>query len=125
MKKTSSQLIPSKREELLSKERKLMAELEDEANEVESKLESTLKTLAVISAGVIAAAVLYKLVAPEAKIKEGKKKKVKVATSKPSAITASVISTALQKLIPLAIQKFTQANSKKTENEKAAESTSR
>lgn len=125
MKKNSNQLIPSKREELLSKERQLMAKLEDEANEVESKLESTLKTLAVISAGVIAATILYKLVAPEPKIKEGKKKKVRVAGSKPSAVTATVVSMALQKLIPLAIQKFTQANSKKTKNEKAAESTSR
>lgn len=125
MTKQSNQLIPSKREQLLSKERKLVAELEDEANEVESKLESTLKTLAVISAGVLAATILYKLVTPEAKLKEKKKKKIKASIGKPSAVTASVVSIALQKLIPLAIEKFTKYNSNKSKDEKAAESTSR
>ncbi|WP_422361352.1 hypothetical protein [Reichenbachiella sp.] len=124
MTKQSNQLIPTRREQLLSKERKLVADLEDEANEVESKLESTLKTLAVVSAGVLAATILYKLVTPEPKVKE-KKKKVKASTSRPSAVTASVVSIALQKLIPLAIEKFTKYNSNNTKDEKAAESTSR
>lgn len=123
MTKQSNQLIPSKREQLLSKERKLVAELEDEANEVESKLESTLKTLAIIGAGVLAASLLYKLVSPEPNAKE--KKKVKASAGRPSAVTASVISMALQKLIPLAIEKFTKYNSKNANDEKAAESTSR
>ncbi|WP_420582390.1 hypothetical protein [Reichenbachiella sp.] len=124
MTKQSNQLIPSKREELLSKERELVAKLEDEAKEVESKLENTLKTLAVISAGVLAAAILYKLVAPEPNIKK-KKKKFKASGNKPSAITASVVSIALQKIIPLAIEKFSKYNSKNAKDEKAAESTSR
>ena len=102
----------------------MVAELEDEAHEVESKLESTLKTLAVISAGVLAATILYKLATPEPKTKE-KKKKIKSGTSRPSAVTASVVSIALQKLIPLAIEKFTKYNSNNSKDEKAAQSTSR
>lgn len=125
MAKKSNQLIPSKREQLRSKERKLAAELEEDANEVESKLESTLKTLAVVGAGAIAAAILYKLVAPEPSKKERKKKKIQPTGSRPSAVTASVVSIALQKLIPLIIEKLTQTNSIKSQNEKAAESPSR
>lgn len=123
--KNSNQLIPSKRERLLSKERKLVAELESDAAEVESKLESTLKTLAVVSAGVLAVAIIYKLVTPESEEKPSKKSKTKTASGKPSAVTASVVSLALQKLIPLAIEKFTKVKSKNAQDEKVAQSTSR
>ncbi|MEP2025201.1 MAG: hypothetical protein ABJH98_16990 [Reichenbachiella sp.] len=125
MMKSSSLEIPSKREQLLSKERKLVAELESDATEVESKLESTLKTLAIIGAGVLAVTILYKLATPESTTKKGKKKESKSSSSKPSAVTASVISIALQKLIPLAIEKFAKLNSKNAKDEKAAESTSK
>lgn len=123
--KNSSQLIPSKRERLLSKERKLVAELESDAAEVESKLESTLKTLAVVSAGVLAVAIIYKLVTPESEEKPSKKSKIKTASGKPSAVTASVVSLALQKLIPLAVEKFTKVKSKNAQDENVAQSTSR
>ncbi|SMD33993.1 hypothetical protein SAMN04488029_1782 [Reichenbachiella faecimaris] len=112
--KKSSQVIPTKREQLLSKERQLAAALENEATEVESKLASTLKTLAVISAGVLAVTILFKVVAPESTVKTGKKKKIKETNGKPSPLTASVISIGLQKLIPLVIEKFFSLNSKKT-----------
>jgi len=117
--------IPSQRELLLSKEKKLVAELESEATVVESNLQSTLKKLAIVGAGVLTVAILYKLVAPDTPSKKTTKKRVNATTGAPSAITASVISMALQKLLPLAIEKFSAFNSKTQKNETAAEKTSR
>lgn len=123
--KNNKTSIPSKREQLLSQERALMADLESDAAEVESKLESTLKTLAIVSAGVLSVTILYKLLSPAPSPKEIKRKKLKSSGSKPSAVTASVVSIALQKLIPLAIEKFAKIKSKNAEDEKVAEPTSR
>lgn len=119
---SNKNIIPSKRQQLQSQERKLVAELETEAIQVESNLQSTLKTIALVGAGILAATVIYKLATPE---EPAAKKKKKGTNGKPSAVTASVISMALQKLIPLAIEKFATLNSKKTQDEKAAETTSR
>lgn len=117
--------ISNKRDELLSKEKKLIAALESEATQVESNLQSTLKTLAIVAAGALAVTIIYKLTTPNKPTDYNNKKNIKGAHGKPSAITASVISIALQKLLPLAIEKFTSLNSKNQKNEKAAETTSR
>lgn len=121
----SKSIIPNKREQLLSKERKLVAELESDATEVESNLQSTLKTLAIIGAGVLAATIIYKLASPESSSKKAKKKKLKGNNGAPSAITTSIVSMALQKLLPFAIEKFSTLNSQTRKNETAAEKTSR
>lgn len=113
--------IPIKRAQLLSKEQKLMSELESEATEVESKLQSTLKILGIIGAGVLTATIIYKLSTPDTPSKKTKKNKNKGTNGRPSAVTASVISIALQKLIPLAIDRFSQITSKTSKDEKAAE----
>ncbi|UXX80757.1 hypothetical protein N7E81_06545 [Reichenbachiella carrageenanivorans] len=118
--------ILDKRELLLSEEKKLMAHLENEASTLETQVENSLKTLAVIGAGVIAVTLLYKLIAPSSSPKtKTKRSKDKKATSRPSAVTTSVISIAIQKLLPLAIEKISMLNSKSQKDEQAAESTTR
>lgn len=123
--KNINTMIPSKRKQLQSQERKLATELENDAADLESKLESTLKNLAIIGAGALSAVILYKLIATEPAQKELKKKHKKTTHSKPSAVTASVVSLALQKLIPLAIEKFVNSKSKSYQDEKVAPSTSK
>lgn len=97
-----------------------MSLLETEAIEVETKLQSSLKILGVIGAGLIAATIIYKLTQPESPKKKQKTDLVNKSNGGPSPITASVISMALQKLIPLALNKFSNLNSKNQKNEKAA-----
>lgn len=117
--------ILNKREQLLSEEKKLMANLENEASVLESQVEHSLKTLAVVGAGLVAVTLLYKLLTPGSSKTKGKTSSSKKTSSGPSAMTASVISIALQKLLPLAVEKFAKLNSKSPKDEQAAESTTR
>lgn len=120
--------IALKRVRLQSEEKKLATHLEKEATDLESAVQSGLKKLAVVGAGLLVATVLYKLLdsgqQKPSSNKVGKKKKTTL-VSAPSPMTASVVSLVLQKLLPLAINKFSSINSKKPKHEQAAESTSK
>ncbi|MEO9805601.1 MAG: hypothetical protein ABJF04_20240 [Reichenbachiella sp.] len=125
---SNKQEIKAKRLQLLSKEEQLIADLEKRTAELESSVFSGLKTLSIIGGGVLAVGLLYKFFDSNdsaQKEKKNDKKKNKVSNATPSPVTASVISLALQKLLPLAIEKFSSLNRKDQKNEQTTESTSR
>ena len=125
---SNKQEIKAKRLQLLSKEEQLIADLEKRTAELESSVFSGLKTLSIIGGGVLAVGLLYKFFDSDdsaQKEKKNNKKKNKVSNGTPSPVTASVISLALQKLLPLAIEKFSSLNRKDQKNEHTTESTSR
>lgn len=125
---SNKQEIKAKRLQLLSKEEQLIADLEERTAELESSVFSGLKTLSIIGGGVLAVGLLYKFFNSDdsaQKEKKNDKKKNKVSNATPSPVTASVISLALQKLLPLAIEKFSSLNRKDQKNEQTTESTSR
>ncbi len=120
--------VLDKRKQLLLEERGLVAALEKETAELESGIHKSLRTMTVIGTGVLAAVALYKLFKtgkPGQLRNKARQGKNKVANGDPSAVTASVISVALQKLLPLAIEKISTLNSKGQKHEKAAGSTSK
>lgn len=107
----------------MSKEQALMSALEKETIELEKSLQNTMKTAAIVGLGVAGVVLLYKILSPEKK----KTKPIRSSTSggTTSAVTASIVSVALRKLIPMAIEKLTAPTSKDHKNEPTAPSTSR
>lgn len=117
---SSKENLDVRRLQLQTEEKKLVADLEEETLELESTVRSSLKTLAVIGGGLLTVTVLYKLFASEDatdKPKKGDKKKNKTTYSAPSQVTASILSLAMQKLLPLAIEKFSSFKRKDANNE--------
>lgn len=116
---TSTKEILQRRTRLKSEEKKLASELEDGTVALESSLKSSLKTLAMISAGALTLVAIYHLLSSEDdEEKEKKQKEVKVPSKKsqPSPITAAIFTTIIQKLLPLAIERFSKASGNEKKN---------
>ena len=116
------------RSELRSKEKELLAEIDQESSKLEYQFQKGLKGAAIIGVGLVIGVAIFKFFEEDkvdgevAKAETQKQQKSKTSSSiVPSGMAASIIGFALQKLIPLAIDKLT---NQKT-NEHSAESAGR
>lgn len=112
---TTTREILQRRNRLKSEEKKLVSELEENTVALESSLKSSLKTLAIIGAGALTVTAIYYLLSDNNDDNGSEKKKSKksaVVKNPPSPITASIITTIIQKLLPLALEKFSKLTAK-------------
>ena len=122
--KTKDKNIAILRENLLSKEINLAGELEKESEYLEKKLESGLKTAAFVGAGLIIGLAIYKLFENNKETNSGKnKEKEKRRTQNktktaPSGLSSSILTVALKKLIPYALEWLGTQNTKSMKNDK-------
>ncbi|RJE70399.1 hypothetical protein [Reichenbachiella sp. MSK19-1] len=104
------------KEKMKKTEEELRHQLNKETSELEEQLIKTLKTLGVVTAGIVGAYTLYKLFSPS-KPKRQKVSPVIAKTSSPKlaeTIGRSVLSLAITKLLPLAVEKLNSHQSNQT-----------
>lgn len=96
----------------MSKEQELMDALEKETLDLEKSLQNTMKGAAIAGLGLAGVLLLYKILSPERKKEKSKQIKKSMSGVATSAVTASIVSVALRKLIPIAIEKLTAPTTK-------------